>query len=75
MALATELRMRPLIAHCHLSLATLYRRANHAEEAGTHLAPADAMYREMDMPFWRERARQSLRVSEVDASENAASSV
>jgi tetratricopeptide (TPR) repeat protein len=75
MGLATELQMRPLIAHCHRSLATLYRRANHAEEAGSHRAAATQMYHEMDMPFWRERATAELGDQRGDASENAASSV
>jgi class 3 adenylate cyclase/tetratricopeptide (TPR) repeat protein len=75
MALAAELQMRPLIAHCHRSLATLYRRANHAEEAGSHLAAATQMYLAMDMPFWCERATAELGDQRGDASENAASSV
>jgi len=33
LALADELRMRPLVAHCHLGLGKLYRRAGTREQA------------------------------------------
>ena len=48
--------MRPLVAHCHLGLGKLYRRTGKRQEAQEHLATATTMYREMDMPFWLERA-------------------
>jgi hypothetical protein len=63
-ALATELGMRPLIAHCHLGLGKLYRRTGTQEQAREHLATATTMYREMDMRFWLEKAEaeaQSVR--------------
>ena len=49
--------MRPLIAHCHLGLSKLYRRAGkrRAGSASTSRI-ATTMYREMDMQFWLERA-------------------
>ena len=75
MALATELGMRPLIAHCHLSLGVLSRRAGQPEPARMHLSAANAMYREMDMPFWWERAQVELAGQRGGASENAPSSV
>ncbi|MBI4587458.1 MAG: tetratricopeptide repeat protein [Candidatus Rokubacteria bacterium] len=56
MALAYELGMRPLLAHCHLGLAKLYRRTGKRQEAQEHLATATTMYREMDMRFWLEEA-------------------
>jgi hypothetical protein len=37
--------MRPLIAHCHLGLAKLYRRTDKREQAREHLATATTMYR------------------------------
>ena len=40
MALATELAMRPLQAHIHLSLGRLYRRENQIEKARTELSLA-----------------------------------
>jgi hypothetical protein len=61
MALAEELGMRPLIAHCHLGLGKLYQRTGKREEAQEHLATATAMYREMDMRFWLEQAEAELR--------------
>ena len=52
LVLATELGMRPLVAHCHLGLGTLHRRTGEHEQAREHLNTAMAMYREMDMAFW-----------------------
>jgi class 3 adenylate cyclase/tetratricopeptide (TPR) repeat protein len=56
LALADELGMRPLVAHCHLGLGKLYRRTGQREQAQEHLATATAMYREMNMGFWLEKA-------------------
>jgi tetratricopeptide (TPR) repeat protein len=56
LALATELEMRPLVAHCHLSLGKLHGSTGEHEDARAHLATAGTLYREMDMPFWREQA-------------------
>jgi len=60
-ALAGELGMRPLLAHCHLGLGKLDRRAGRHEQAHEHLTAATAMYREMDMRFWLEKAETDLR--------------
>jgi len=59
-ALADELGMRPLVAHCHLGLAKLYRRTGKQEQARDHLTTATTMYREMDMRFWLERAAAEI---------------
>jgi tetratricopeptide (TPR) repeat protein len=56
LALSTKLGMRPLVAHCHLGLGTLYRRTGDPAKAEEHLASATAIYREMDMGFWLEQA-------------------
>jgi len=56
MALADELGMRPLVAHCHLGLGKLYLRIGKRQEAQEHLTTAATMYREMDMQFWLEKA-------------------
>ncbi len=56
LALAEELGMRPLVAHCHLGLGKLYRRTSTRERAQEHLTTATTMYREMDMRFWLEHA-------------------
>jgi class 3 adenylate cyclase/tetratricopeptide (TPR) repeat protein len=55
-ALATELGMRPLVAHCHLGLGTLYRKVGRDEQARVELATAAEMYRAMEMTFWLEKA-------------------
>jgi tetratricopeptide (TPR) repeat protein len=59
-ALAKELGMRPLVAHCHLSLGKLYRRTGQREQAQEHLTTATMMYREMDMRFWLEKAETEM---------------
>ncbi len=48
--------MRPVAAHCHLGLSKLYRRIGQREQAQEHLTTATAMFREMDMAFWLEKA-------------------
>jgi DNA-binding NtrC family response regulator/tetratricopeptide (TPR) repeat protein len=55
MALADELGMRPIVAHCHHGLGKLYGRVGKCEEAREHLAIAATMYREMEMRFWLDR--------------------
>jgi len=52
LALADELGMRPLAAHCHLGLGKLYRRLGKPQLADEHLKLALTMYREMDIRFW-----------------------
>ena len=44
--------MRPLLAHCHLGLGTLYARHGRREEARVELSDAIALYRAMEMTFW-----------------------
>jgi tetratricopeptide (TPR) repeat protein len=56
LALASELGMRPLVAHCHLGLGKLYRRTDKREQTQEHLRTATTMYREMEMRFWLEQA-------------------
>jgi len=56
LALAEELGMRPLVAHCHLGLGKLYRRTGKRELSREYLTTATTMYREMDMRFWLEQA-------------------
>jgi class 3 adenylate cyclase/tetratricopeptide (TPR) repeat protein len=57
---ATELGMRPLIAHCHLGLGKLYRRGDKQQEAHERLTTATAMYREMDMTYWLEQTEAEI---------------
>jgi tetratricopeptide (TPR) repeat protein len=66
LALAEELEIRPLVAHCHLGLGKLYSRTDKREQAREHLATATTMYIEMDMRFWLEQAdaeRRRIRVA------------
>jgi class 3 adenylate cyclase/tetratricopeptide (TPR) repeat protein len=56
LTLASELEMRPLVAHCHLGLGRLYQRTGQPEQAQEHLITATVLYREMGMPFWLEKA-------------------
>jgi tetratricopeptide (TPR) repeat protein len=56
LTLATDLGMRPLIAHCHLGLGQLSQRTDKPAGAHEHLATATTMYREMGMGFWLEKA-------------------
>jgi class 3 adenylate cyclase/tetratricopeptide (TPR) repeat protein len=60
MASATELAMRPLQAHIHLSLGRLYRRENQIEKARTELSLALTSYRSMEMPIGIGAAEQEL---------------
>jgi class 3 adenylate cyclase/tetratricopeptide (TPR) repeat protein len=60
-ALAAELGMRPLIAHCHLGLGKVYRRTGPRAKAEEHLTTATTMYREMGMGFWLEKTDAELR--------------
>jgi tetratricopeptide (TPR) repeat protein len=52
LVLAEELGMRPLQAHCHRGLGTLYATTGQREQAGAALVAALALYRAMDMTFW-----------------------
>jgi tetratricopeptide (TPR) repeat protein len=58
---ATDLGMRPLVAHCHLGLGKLYGRTGKEQEASEHLTTAVTMYREMDMRFYLEQAEAEMR--------------
>jgi hypothetical protein len=60
MALASELGMRPLVAHCHLGLGRLCRHIGDGAKAPQHLTTATTMYREMCMTFWLEKAEAAL---------------
>jgi tetratricopeptide (TPR) repeat protein len=61
LALASELGMRPLVAHCQLGLGTLYRRTGKREQAQEHHTTATTLYREMDMQFWLEQAEAAMK--------------
>jgi tetratricopeptide (TPR) repeat protein len=59
-ALAEELGMRPLLAHCHRGLGTLHAKAGRQEQARTELSTAIDLYRAMDMTFWLPEAEAAL---------------
>ena len=52
LALADELGMRPLQAHCHGGLGKLYATIGRRPEARAALATAVELYRAMEMAFW-----------------------
>ncbi|HEU5319796.1 MAG TPA: tetratricopeptide repeat protein, partial [Methylomirabilota bacterium] len=56
LALAERLGMRPLVAHAHLGLGRLAERRGDAAGAGTHLAQARALFAELGMSLWQQRA-------------------
>ena len=60
LAVADELGMRPLVAHCHAHLSQLFRKTGRRNQAGEHLSVATAMYREMDMTYWLEQAEAEM---------------
>jgi tetratricopeptide (TPR) repeat protein len=60
LALAEKLGMRPLVAHCHLGLGTLYQQIGRDHEAQAELTTAAELYRTMEMPFWLEKAETAL---------------
>jgi hypothetical protein len=60
LALAEELGMRPLLAHCHLGLGTLYTKIGHLAQARAALSTAIELFHTMEMPFWLLRAKAVL---------------
>jgi tetratricopeptide (TPR) repeat protein len=60
LALAEELGMRPLLAHCHLGIGMLYRQMGQLSEAHTALSTAIELYRTMEMTFWLPQAEAAL---------------
>jgi tetratricopeptide (TPR) repeat protein len=59
-ALADDLGMRPLQAHCHLGLGRLYGQIGRVEEARAELSAAIELYRALDMTFWLPQAEAAL---------------
>jgi class 3 adenylate cyclase/tetratricopeptide (TPR) repeat protein len=60
LALAERLGMRPLQAHCHHSLGTLYAKIGEREQARAELSTAIELYRSRDMTFWLPEAEAAL---------------
>ena len=57
--------MRPLQAHCHRGLGTLYAKTGRQEQARAELSAAIALYRSMDMTFWLPEAEAALTQMDV----------
>jgi tetratricopeptide (TPR) repeat protein len=60
LTLTEALGMRPLQAHCHLGLGTLYATVGQRAQAHAALTTAIEMYRAMDMTFWLHQAEAAL---------------
>jgi tetratricopeptide (TPR) repeat protein len=60
LVLAEELGMRPLQAHCHRGLGTLYARLGQREPARIELSTAIEMYTSMAMTFWLPQTEAAL---------------
>jgi Flp pilus assembly protein TadD len=52
--------MRPLQAHCHRGLGTLYAKTGRREQARAELSTAIDLYRAMAMTFWLPEAEAAL---------------
>jgi tetratricopeptide (TPR) repeat protein len=62
--LANELEMRPLQAHCHCGLGTVYLKMGQQLQASAELSAAIELYRAMEMTFWLPQAGAALAVVE-----------
>lgn len=58
--MAEERGMRPLQAHCHRGLGTLYATMGRREQAYIELATAIEMYTSMEMTFWLPQTEAAL---------------
>jgi hypothetical protein len=52
--------MRPLAAHCHLGLGTLYAKIGRLGHARAELSTAIELYRAMEMTFWLPEVEAAL---------------
>jgi tetratricopeptide (TPR) repeat protein len=60
LTLAGTLGMRPLQAHGHLGLGTLYAKIGRTNQARAELSTAIELYRAMEMTFWLPQAEAAL---------------
>jgi class 3 adenylate cyclase/tetratricopeptide (TPR) repeat protein len=60
LSLADTLSIRPLQAHCHHGLGTLYARSCERQQARMELSTAIDLYRAMEMTFWLPQAEAAL---------------
>jgi transcriptional regulator with AAA-type ATPase domain/tetratricopeptide (TPR) repeat protein len=59
-ALSERLTMRPLLGHCHVSLARARARAGDRDGAAHHLATAREVFTAIDMRAWADRSDRDL---------------
>jgi sugar phosphate isomerase/epimerase len=60
LALAEELGMRPLVAHCHFGLGRLYAKIGQPERTDTEFSHAIKLFHAMEMTFWLTQAHAAL---------------
>jgi class 3 adenylate cyclase/tetratricopeptide (TPR) repeat protein len=60
LTLAEKLGMRPLQAHCHRGLGTLYAKIDRPEPARAELSIAIELYKAMEMTFWLPQTEAAL---------------
>jgi len=60
LALAQELRMRPLQARCHLGIGNLHAQVKNVAKARSELGVAVDLYKVMSMPNWLSKANGAL---------------
>ena len=65
LVLADALGRRPLQAHCHRGLGTLYATIGQGHQARAEFATAIDMYQSMEMTFWLPQTEAAL--AQVDA--------
>jgi tetratricopeptide (TPR) repeat protein len=64
LALAEALGMRPLLAHCHMGLGTLYTKVGRLAQARALLSTAIELLQAMEMTFWLPQAEATLAQAE-----------
>jgi DNA-binding SARP family transcriptional activator len=57
LAVARELGMQPLVAHCHFGLGRLAARGGRGAEDEVHLETASRLFTEMGMTFWLQHVK------------------
>jgi tetratricopeptide (TPR) repeat protein len=60
LALAQELGMRPLQAHCHMGMGNLHGQLNNGARARSEFVTAIDIYKAISMPYWLSRAEDAL---------------
>jgi tetratricopeptide (TPR) repeat protein len=60
LTLADALGMRPLVAHCHYGLGSLYAKISRWDAARGELSAAIELYRAMEMAFWLPQAQATV---------------